>query len=56
MRAAVRMRRGVLLADTSLSTPTLSQTGIRIKAPPIAKVAPTTPAAKPAMINVHTFS
>jgi hypothetical protein len=55
-KAAVRISGGVVLADTSLSTPTLNHTGISINAPPIAKVAPTTPATNPPTIYFQTFS
>ncbi len=54
--AAVNMRVAVLLAATSLSTPTFNQTGIKISAPPIASVAPTMPAKKPAVKNIQTLS
>ena len=46
----------VELAATSLSIPSLSQTGMRISAPPMASVAPTIPAQNPAKINCITLS
>ena len=54
--AEIRINVAVLLAATSLSIPALSQTGIRISAPPIARVAPTNPAQKPAIRKYHTLS
>jgi hypothetical protein len=46
--ADIRINVGVLLTIIYLSIPSLSQAGIKIKAPPIARVAPISPAIKPA--------
>jgi hypothetical protein len=54
--AAVKIKVAVLLTATSLSIPTLIHTGIKIRAPPIAKVAPTKPAQNPANKKYHTLS
>lgn len=54
-KAEVMINVAVELAATSLSMPSLSQTGMRINAPPIARVAPTTPAQNPAKIKCSTL-
>lgn len=54
--AEVMIKVAVELAATSLSIPSLSQTGIRINAPPIARVAPTIPAQNPANTKCNTLS
>ena len=52
----IRISVAVLLAAISLSTPSFSHTGIRINAPPIARVAPTSPAKNPAIMKYRTLS
>ena len=51
-----RINVAVLLAATSLFTPNLSQTGIKIRAPPIARVDPINPAQNPTKIKYQTLS
>lgn len=54
-REEVNIKAGVVLEATLWSIPALSQKGIKIGAPPIAKVAPKTPALKPAPISFFLF-
>lgn len=51
-REEVNIKAGVVLEATLWSIPALSQKGIKIGAPPIAKVAPKTPAPNPAPISL----
>lgn len=46
------IRVAVELAATSLFTPKFNHTGIRMRAPPMARVAPTSPAQNPTTIYV----
>lgn len=51
-RDDIRIKAGVVLDATLWSIPELSHMGIRIGAPPIARVAPRTPAPNPAPTNL----
>ncbi|TXH54358.1 MAG: hypothetical protein E6Q89_08160 [Bacteroidia bacterium] len=51
-----RINVAVLLAATSLFTPNFSQTGIKIRAPPIARVDPINPAQNPTKIKYQALS
>jgi hypothetical protein len=55
-KAEVRIKVAVLLTATSLCIPNFNHTGIKTNAPPIANVAPTSPALKPAAKKYHTLS
>lgn len=54
-REEVNIKAGVVLEAILWSIPALSQKGIKIGAPPIAKVAPKTPAPNPAPIILVLF-
>lgn len=54
--AEIKIKHGVVLEQLSLSIPSFNHTGININAPPIAKVAPTSPAKNPTIKNFQTFS
>ena len=49
-KAAVKIKGAVLEAAMSLFTPNLNQTGSKIKAPPMARVAPNKPAKNAAIM------
>lgn len=55
-KAEVRIKVAVLFTAASFCIPNFNHTGIKTNAPPIAKVAPTNPAQKPAAKKYHTLS